>query len=256
MMRWHSLIALCLAPGLLWGAEPNVSVERGTAPSAEDRTVELFAGIQAGELEAKFIPKDSTVGRILVTNKTNRPLNVELPEAFAGVPVLAQFPPFNNQNQGQNQNQAVGGGMNNNLNFQGNNNNFFGGPMFNIPAEKVGEIKVGLVCLEHGKNEPRPAMQYELKPLEEFSQNAKLKGILKQFAAGKISQRVAQAAAWHLSNGMSWKELADKRIRRASGATRRYFHPQEIKSAMAAVFQAGEKQPSEDPGKATSLSQR
>ena len=29
---------------------------------------------------------------------------------------------------------------------------------------------------------------------------------------GKIDQRGAQAAAWHLANGMSWERLAQKRI--------------------------------------------
>ena len=55
-----------------------------------DQTVEMFAAIEKGDIAVKLIPKDSTQCRVLIENKTDKPLNVKLPEAFAGVPVLAQ----------------------------------------------------------------------------------------------------------------------------------------------------------------------
>ena len=44
-----------------------------------------------------------------------------------------------------------------------------GGGLFNVPAEKVGKIKVVTVCLEHGKIEPNSRVVYELRPIESFT---------------------------------------------------------------------------------------
>ncbi|NMC20556.1 MAG: hypothetical protein GYA33_09060 [Thermogutta sp.] len=54
-------------------------------------------------------------------------------------------------------------------------------------------------------------------------------------AEGKISQRVAQIAAWHYNNGMSFEELAAKTIRSAIGLRRPYFSPAEIQAALQVV---------------------
>jgi hypothetical protein len=58
------------------------------SPAGED--VELFAAMKQGLVEVQLIPKDSTLCRVFVKNKSGKPLNVKLPDAFAGVPVLAQ----------------------------------------------------------------------------------------------------------------------------------------------------------------------
>ena len=59
----------------------------------QNTTVEMFSAIEAGDIAVTLIPKDSTQARIMIANKTNKPLNVKLPAAFAGVPVLARRPP-------------------------------------------------------------------------------------------------------------------------------------------------------------------
>ena len=46
--------------------------------------------MEKGQIAVKLIPKDSTQCRVLIENKTDKPLTVKLPETFAGVPVLAQ----------------------------------------------------------------------------------------------------------------------------------------------------------------------
>ena len=58
-------------------------------PTAE--RVGLFDGMDDGRIETKFIPRDSTGGFVLVTNKSDQPLTVELPDAFVAVQVLKQF---------------------------------------------------------------------------------------------------------------------------------------------------------------------
>ena len=78
-----SLLAMCMVcTGLPAG-------ERAAPADAE--TVEMFSAIDQGQLEVKLIPKDSTLCNVLIENKTDKPLTVRLPDAFAGVPVMAQM---------------------------------------------------------------------------------------------------------------------------------------------------------------------
>lgn len=199
-------------------------------------SVDMFEAIEAGQIEVKFIPKDSTQARVLIENKGDAPLNVKLPEVFGGVPVLAQQQPGGRQggnsggNNNNNQNQSAGGG------FGGGGGGFGGGGgggFFNVAPEKVANLKVACVCLEHGKDEPRAAIPYKIVPLKEVNGDATLSALLKSLANGECDQRSAQAAAWHITDEMSWEELAAKRIERIGGQSYPYFSEQEMRDAMA-----------------------
>ena len=176
-----------------------------------DESVELFEAIEKGDLKVKIVPKDSTQARVFIQNKTKKPLNVKLPEAFGAVPVLAQM------GGGQGMGGGMGGG---------------GGGFFNVPAEKEGNFKVACMCLEHGKPEPRPAMAYKLVPLEELTEKPGVKELCTMLGYGQISQRAAQVVAWHLNNDLSWEFLATKRIAYANGDSELYFTPQEMDAAL------------------------
>ncbi len=211
----------------------------------DHRSVELFAAMEAGELEVRFIARNSKQARVLIANKTDQPLNVRLPDVFAGVPVLTQFQPRpinNNQNNVPNNNQnnaanqAVGGGFNP---FRGRGNgNGRGQNFFNVPAEQVRKLKVDCVCLEHGKPEPRAAIAYRLVPLETVTSDVSLAAMLSEFGGGRYDQRTAQAAAWYLMGDLDWEQLAGKTIKRANGARQPYFSQAELKHARAMVDRA------------------
>src|SRR5690349_19310689 len=79
-----------MLPALLVAAERRTARVTRDAVAAAD-TVEMFAGMKAGDIDVKLIPKDDTESRVMIKNNTKRPLNVRLPDAFAGVPVLAQI---------------------------------------------------------------------------------------------------------------------------------------------------------------------
>ena len=49
---------------------------------------------------------------------------------------------------------------------------------------------------------------------------------------GKVTQRAAQAAAWHLNNDMSWQELTAKQIHHLNGPNQPYFSQTEIQAGM------------------------
>lgn len=183
-----------------------------------DVTVEMFEAIDAGQITVKMIPKNSTEGRIFIKNKTGKPLNVRLPEAFAAAPILAQM------------GQGMGGG--------GGGGGMGGGGMFNVPAEKEANVKVPCVCLEHGKPEPTPRMAYTIKPIQSFTTKPGVAEMLKELGHAKIDQRAAQVAAWHLNNDMSWEQLADKKITYSDGSSSPYFSAEELRSGMQIAEQA------------------
>lgn len=183
-----------------------------------DETVELFDALEAGRIAVKMIPKDVTEGRVFIRNKSGKPLNVKLPEAFAATPVLAQM-----MGGGGGGGQGGGGG---------------GMGMMNVPADKELNVRLPFVCLEHGKPDPRPKMTYELKRVKSFTEKPGISELLAQLARGDIDQRAAQAAAWHMNNDMSWEELAAKRIEYGDGTSAPYFNLPELQQGMAAAQRA------------------
>lgn len=113
--------------------------------------------------------------------------------------------------------------------------------MFHVAPERVGQIKIACVCLEHGKPDPRPAIPYEMRPLSALSNDPRVAQLLKMMANDELSREVAQASAWHLANGMTWEELAAKRIKRANGMSYSYFAPDVVAAAFKATSIASER---------------
>ncbi|HOM18491.1 MAG TPA: hypothetical protein PK777_15930 [Thermoguttaceae bacterium] len=211
------------------------------SPQASE-TVEMFQAMREGRIEVKFIAKDAKEASVLIKNKTDKPLTVKLPDAFAATPVLAQLDGGlgRNSSSSTTTNQAIGGGWGSGMmgGMGGMGGMGMGGGMWNVPPEKIAQVKVPVVCLEHGKPDPRPAVPYQIKPLDEFTKTPGLREVLHALGNGAVSQRVAQVAAWHLQNGMSFQELASKQIRFANGSRCPYFSPAEIQAAMQLVTKA------------------
>ncbi len=186
-------------------------------PIPKGEMVEIFSAIDAGQIDVRLIPKSSKKCRLLVTNKTDKPLNVILPRAFAGVPVLAQqgfgmMGPQgafgqngrqNNRPQGLGIGPAMGQNRGQNLmNVPGQNMgpNMMPGPFFNVAPEKVGNVSLPSVCLDHGLPDPTPRMKYAIKPIDDHTKKPGVAEVCVMLGRGEIPQRVAQLAAWHLSN--------------------------------------------------------
>lgn len=134
--------------------------------------------------------------------------------------------------------QGMGGGMGMGMGGMGMGGMGMGGMggFFNVDPGKIGKIKVATVCLEHGKQDPNPRVPYELRPIETFTDNTQVVELCKMLGRGEVSQNTAQAAAWHLANGLSWDELAVKdRVRLSNGYTEKYFSPAELGVAVQAV---------------------
>ena len=246
---WHGIRSACWRLGL-WVAAAMLSAVATAAekspPNVQTRpeAVELFSAIDKGQIEVQLIPKDSSECRLLITNKTDKPLTVMLPDVFAGVPVLAQqFPNANQKNRAP---QQVGVGNNLFQNPRGNQNPQ--NPMFNVPnpmnnqrpgqrlfrgfnvaPEKVGQLKLPAVCLELGNPNPRAAIPYQLKPIEGVTTKPGVAEVCAMLGRGEVNQTAAQLAAWHLNNDVSWEKLA-KLPRKLAIGTKPIYSAEEIKA--------------------------
>ncbi len=213
-------------------------------PSGEP--VEFFAAIEAGQIEAKLIPKNALGGNVLIENKTDKPLNVKVPEAAVGVPMNFQFGGgaqggfgggqqggLGGQQGGQQQQQGGGiGGGQQQGGFGGGQQGGGGGGFFSVPPERVVSLPFNSVCLEHGKPEPTPSSRYKLVPVEQVSQDPVLYELLTVVGTGKVDSQAAQAAAWHLTDKMSFQQLAAKAMTHLGGqAPTPYFSQAQLQGA-------------------------
>ena len=187
----------------------------------EARQVELFEAIEEGELDVRMIPKDAKGGNLFIENTTDEPLTVNMPAGFVGVQTFKQI-------------GGLGGGLGGG--GLGGGGLGGGGGFFSIPAETVARVPYGSVCLEHGKPEPMPRMTYQVVPVEAFTENETLQALIALVGTGKLDSESAQAAAWHLSDGMSWAEIANLKHTTVDGFhSRPYFAPGKVAAAQSLV---------------------
>jgi hypothetical protein len=107
---------------------------------------------------------------------------------------------------------------------------------FLVPAGKTVAVRAPTVCLHYGRREPTPRMSYRLVAIETVSEDPRLALILGGMAHGHVSQKVAQAAAWHLSSGRTWEQLAAEVIKQAGGdPDLPFFSAAELAAAQRAV---------------------
>ncbi len=216
------VLAIAIAPLTLFGAEK--------AKKVEAKEVDIFKAMDDGDINVRLIPKDSALATIVVENKTDKPLNIRLPEALGGVPVMAQL---GGQGGGQGgggggQGMGMGGGGGG-----GGMGGGGGGGMFNVAPDKVRKIKLPGVCLEHGKTEPNSRVEYRLCKIEEVTDSAEAVEVVKMLGYGKINQHSAQAAAWHYTDDMSWQQLAAKvGVKHLNGTVEPYFLPGNLQQAV------------------------
>lgn len=266
---------LCLCVASVSGA-----ADRKTASQPRE-TVEMFAAIEAGEIEVQLVPKDAKQATVVITNKSKKPLSIKLPEAFAGVPVLAQFGGggggFGGQGGGfggggggfggGGQNQSVGGGFGGGGGGFGGGGGGFGGQggggqggFFHVEPEKAKKVKVAVMCLEHGKKDPSLKIKYEIVRVESVTTKSDVIEVCKMLGRGEVDQASAQAAVWHLANGLSWSELANKvGAKHLNGVTEPFFSAQQIERGVRialACAERAEKTKSSSYGSESSSSQQ
>ena len=164
MIRCQILVscAVLFSGSVLFAAKP--------APNP----VDMFAAIEAGDLEVKLIPKDSTRTTVIFKNVSDKKLDLRLPNAFAGIPATALA-----QKKGQPQaavrvpdgilaqiggaggglgaggggggNQGFGGGMGGGMMGGG-----MGGGFFTVQPDAIRKVRIP-ICLLYTSPSPRDA---------------------------------------------------------------------------------------------------
>ncbi len=224
--------------------------------SLDNDTVEFFAAKKAGLIDVMFIPRSSKSANIMMKNRTKRKLSVRMPEAFAGVPILGQMGGMGMGGGGMGMGgggmgmggggggqQGMGGGGGGGMGGGGMGGGGMGmgggggmGGFQNIEPGRVRKVKVATVCLEHGKKEPNPRIKYDIVPIENFTRNAQVIELCRMLGSGKLDQMSAQAAAWHLTDDLSWQQLVQKiGATHLNGTSERYFHPNQVAMGMRYV---------------------
>ena len=229
--------------------------------------VELFQGMEEGQLETKVIAKGPFGGNLLITNKTDQPITVDMPQAFATVHVLKQFGGGGGLGGGglgggglgggglgggglggggqQNQGGGIGGGGGG-LGGGGLGGGGLGGGgvggggqgFFSIPPEKTVKLPYVSVCLEHGKADPTPQASYKIVPLEDYTQDETLRQLITMVGSGRLPAQAAQAAVWSRTDNMSWQELASKAKFDVVRGKVPYFQTNELRAAQMIVATA------------------
>ena len=220
-------------------------------PTAEQ--VGLFKGVEDGLIETRYVPKDSSGGFILVTNKTEKPVTVELPQAFVAVQVLKQIGMGGggmggmggggmggmggggmSQSSGGGMGGMGGGGMGGmggggmgGMGGGGMGGAGGGGGFFSIPPERTVRVPYVSACLNHGRPDPSPRLEYKLIPVEEYTNDEVLSELIRMVGTGRVNQHSAQAAIWNRTDKMSWDALASKSVRGIL-SVEYYFNAQNI----------------------------
>lgn len=243
-MNWHLTLGLLLGTFLAMplsaaepDSEPEASSDASPVAAAQETPVDLFDAIDQGLVDVKFVARSAAKGRLVMTNKTKEPVNVLVPEAFAGVPTLRQFGGGGGGGGGLGGGggggQSVGGGGG------GGGRGGGGGGAFNIAPEDIGRLDVPLLCLDHGLRDPSSNKPYEIRPIEDVVKSPALVEIVKAYANGELPRGASQAAAWNINSQVSWDELAAKLTGTKRNINRSpYFSRDEIQAAMAIVKRA------------------
>lgn len=212
------------------------------------KKVDMFEGMKSGEISAKPIAQNSLGGKLLLTNETDEPITVKVPAGFVVAP-LAQFGGggfggggggFGGQGGGQQGGgqQAGGGGVGGQQGGLGGQQGGGGGGFFSVPPKKTLAVPYTSVCLEHGKNEPHPRSEYVVIPSEKFTNDPNLLALIELVGTGKMNPAAAQAAAWHIADGMSWEQLAAKKYDRVAAPDTPYFSAAQLYGAQQVVAAA------------------
>ena len=220
-------------------------------------SVEMFDAIDHGEVEVIIRATSAAKSNLIVKNTSDKPLAIVMPAAFSAVPVMRQG--FGQQGGGFGGGRGGGGGQFGGGQQQGIGGGFGGGQqgggfggggrggggaggVFNIPAGRLGKVSVNTVCLEEGKPDPKSRIEYKIQPLADLNDEPKIFEMVRMLANDEIAQPTVQAAAWNVTDGLSWQELLVKnRVELMDGSFERYFHPDHVRLAQQVVTVSGQR---------------
>jgi hypothetical protein len=95
-------------------------------------------------------------------------------------------------------------------------------------------------------------MAYKLVPVETYTGDPALRQLLIAVGRGELDSGTAQAAAWHITDKMSWDKLSEKKIEHVGGVDDEpYFSEAQIAAARQLVAKLSSEKPVENGEQAT-----
>lgn len=252
-MRFRILIGIVLGNCLPWKPQVIADQERPIRKltyDAKAEAVDLLSPEAREKLRVQVIPQNEFQSRIVIENLTEDPLTVRLPKAVAAVHTISKSDanpqPRVRTSAGEEPKEepATGNGqavvgtfgpMNDLANAFPHQSEE--GNAFTIPAGRKVMIALHSACAEHGKRPPISRMAYELRPLEKQVESKTLQKIIQAYDPQSTNARAFQAVVWHLGNGLSWEDLAQKTLKTA-GQVQPYFTRAELIEAQRLLEKA------------------
>ncbi len=243
-MSIRSALYLLMAASLIavtcWSQAKAADAISDAVGVTANEPLELFAAMDKGAVEVKFVANSDKKGKIILTNDSELPVSIFIPDAFTARPVLEQNFGGGGRGGGGRGGGGGGGGQGLGGGGGGGGGGGRGGGAFSIPPGKTQRVTVDLLCLDHGKEIPNSSNPYELVEAEEhLADSPETIQLLKAFGSGELNRAASQAAVWHLNSGVSWDELAAKQTGTERNIVREpYFSQEEMHMAVAYATEA------------------
>lgn len=203
-------MATSLVSTALLGLGLSAPAHAGDAP-IDTETVQILDAARSGDLNVTVRGAGDSRVKFTIHNKTSKRLNVVIPPGLVAASATGQG--FQSMGLGVPTANLGSFGA-----FRGNRPGaagFRSMPMISSTTEGLAispgqtiDVPVPSVCLNFGLPTPTPKNVFELKDVESYSPDARVRRALKSLATLGTSQTVAQAAMWHVCNGMSSDQLA------------------------------------------------
>lgn len=188
--------------------------ETGLGAGAETRqaTVSVLQASRDGSLEFSARGNGEDKVHLTLRNTSARRLNVVLPAGLVASAGSGQFGGFQSMGLGVPTDNAGAFGE-----FQGAAAGFQAMPTSGqaglnadiaIAPGQTLELDVPAVCLNFGLPTPTAKNEFRLMEVEEYTQDARARKALRSLATLGTSQKVAQAVAWNVFNGMPFDAIA------------------------------------------------
>ena len=188
------------------------------APSApaETQTVQILDAAKNGDLDVTVRGAGESRVKFTIQNKTSKRFNVVIPPGLVAASATGQG---GFQSMGLGVPTANLGGFGAFRNQRADTAGFRSMPSVSPAPEGLAvspnqtiEVSVPSVCLNFGLPTPTARNVFTLKDVETYSPDTRVRRALKSLSTVGTSQTVAQAAMWHVCNGMSFDQIARQNV--------------------------------------------
>lgn len=172
----------------------------------------LYDAMEAEQVLVRFIAVNGGKSNVIITNLTDEPLDIRLPNAVVAVPAVNDIDESTNGKRGRSESlkvetQAVGGAFL--MNGRDSKSAADGSSAsLRLAPKKARRLTATTVGLEFGKAVPSARVEYKLVRPESKVDDPRLMELFRQLGSNQVHPFIGQAVAWHLTDDMTWSDLS------------------------------------------------